>query len=136
MDNRSFNRQEGFRRPDGMPPYDNGAPYGASRPPYDGYGRYDGRHRVPYTPPVQGGNGMGIAGFVLAVISLFGPWLPVAGGVTWLLGLIFSIIGVTRRPRGLAVAGLVISIVSLVLFVVVMLFMGALLFTSSEFLDI
>lgn len=63
----------------------------------------------------QGVNGMGIAGFVLAILGLLLCWIPWVDWVLWLLGFIFSIIGVCRRPRGLAIAGLVISCIVIVL---------------------
>lgn len=57
-------------------------------------------------------NGIGIAGFVCAVCAvLLGQSFGAMG--LWLLGLIFSSIGLTRRPRGLAIAGFVISIAGL-----------------------
>lgn len=69
-------------------------------------------------------NTMGIAGFVLALISLFVGWIPFFGWIVWLLGLIFSIIGVTKEPRGFAIAGLIISFIGVILLIV--LFMGIL----------
>jgi len=58
-------------------------------------------------------NGIGTAGFVLALIALFLGWIPVVGWVLWILGLIFSLIGLFRTPRGFAVAGLIISVIGL-----------------------
>ena len=46
-------------------------------------------------------NGMGIAGFV------------------WLLGAIFSIVGLFKEPRGFAIAGTVISFIDLILLLLV-----------------
>lgn len=102
-----------------------------------GQGAQDGcgtdSRRNPFAPdnamwgnrePSQGTNGMGVAGFVLALVSVFGTWLPFVGGLTWLLGLVFSCIGLTRRPRGLAVAGLIISLVWLLLWLVLVIFVG------------
>ena len=73
-------------------------PYGQYPPP-PGYG---------YGPPAAAGtNGMAIAGFVLAFFCS-------------LLGLIFSIIGLNQAKQrnqggqGLAIAGIVISIVSMI----------------------
>lgn len=64
-------------------------------------------------------NGMGTAGFVLAILGLVFCWVPVLDWVLWLLGLIFSIIGVCRRPKGLAIAGIIISCIYLILVTVV-----------------
>ena len=60
-------------------------------------------------------NAMGTAGFIIALV-----WIPVLGWILWLLGLIFSGIGVTRKPKGLAIAGLVISLIGLILLIVVL----------------
>lgn len=60
---------------------------------------------------------MGVAGFVLALIGLFLFWVPVFNWILWLLGLIFSIIGVTRKPKGLAIAGIAISFVVLIILI-------------------
>lgn len=62
-------------------------------------------------------NGMGIAGFVMALLTLFLGWIPVFGWVLWGLSLLFSFIGIFKRPRGLAIAGLILSIVGLVFIV-------------------
>lgn len=64
-------------------------------------------------------NGMGIAGFVLALVGLFLSWVPVLGWIIWLLGLIFSCVGLFRRPKGLAIAGLCISCLGLIFLIVV-----------------
>jgi hypothetical protein len=61
-------------------------------------------------------NGIGVAGFVLSLVGLFLGWIPLAGQIIWLLGLIFSFIGVFRMPNGLAAAGLVLSLVGAVIF--------------------
>lgn len=81
-------------------------------------------------PVTHGSNGMGVAGFVLAMVSVFGTWLPYVGVFTWLLGLIFSCIGLTRRPRGLAVAGLVISLLWMAVWVVLVLLVGIAVFSE------
>jgi hypothetical protein len=69
-------------------------------------------------------NGMGIAGFVLALVALFLGWIPILGWVLWLLGLIFSFIGIFKSPKGFAIAGLVISLIGIIFLLVVF---GALL---------
>lgn len=56
-------------------------------------------------------NGVGVAGFVLALIALFLGWVPIWGWLLWILGLILSFCGIFKAPRGLAIAGLVISVV-------------------------
>ncbi len=64
-------------------------------------------------------NGIGTAGFVLALIALFLGWVPVLGWLVWVLGLIFSFAGIFKSPRGMAVSGLVISLIGLILLLVV-----------------
>ena len=73
---------------------------------------------VGYQQPAKQGNPMGITGFVLAIIGFVLGWIPILnwiGWLLWLLGLIFSIIGVFKTPKGLAIAGIVISVLFLIL---------------------
>ena len=69
-------------------------------------------------------NGLATAGFVLALCALVLFWLPVVAQIVWVLGLIFSAIGLSKarkldgQPRhGLAVAGLVVSLAGVVRFI-------------------
>ena len=64
-------------------------------------------------------NGTGVAGFVLALIALFLGWIPVLGWILWLLGLILSFVGIFKKPKGLAIAGLVISLLGFILLIFV-----------------
>tara|TARA_B100001939_G_scaffold341589_1_gene351430 strand:+ start:459 stop:746 length:288 start_codon:yes stop_codon:yes gene_type:complete len=64
-------------------------------------------------------NGIGTAGFVLALIALFLGWIPFLGWIIWLLGLIFSFVGVFKSPRGLSIAGLIISFIGIIMLIVV-----------------
>lgn len=72
-------------------------------------------------PAVQApSNGMGVAGLVLGITSVGLCWLFAVGFVLGLVGVILSANGVTvgRRTgagRGMAIAGLVLSLVGLVL---------------------
>ncbi len=65
------------------------------------------------------GNAVGIAGFVLALVALVFSWVPVLNWILWIVGLILSAIGVFKVPRGLAIAGLVISLVSVIIIIAV-----------------
>ena len=58
-------------------------------------------------------NGMGTAGFVLALLSLLLAWVPVLGWILWLLGVVFSLIGLFKSPRGLAIVGIVLYMIVL-----------------------
>ncbi|MDR2801740.1 MAG: hypothetical protein LBB31_00805 [Prevotellaceae bacterium] len=69
-------------------------------------------------------NGIGTAGFVLALLGLIFCWVPVLDWILWILGLILSAIGVFKEPKGLAIAGLCISLVAVILIVFIV---GALL---------
>ena len=60
-------------------------------------------------------NGMGITGFVLSLVAIILFWVPVLNVVLFILGLIFSIIGIVRKPKGFAIAGLIISGVNAIL---------------------
>jgi len=64
-------------------------------------------------------NGLGIAGFIISLIALFFGWVPIFGWILWVLGLVFSFIGMFKNPKGMAIAGLVISIVSVILMLLV-----------------
>ena len=74
-------------------------------------------------------NGMAIAGLVLAICAIAVSWLPGVNFVCWILGLIFSIVGLRNANRGapyrgLAIAGLVISLAGIVLIVVLIIAVG------------
>ncbi len=76
--------------------------------------QYQGRTYPPRN------NSLGIAGFVLALLGLLLSWIPVFGWVLWVLGVVFSFIGVFKVPRGLAIAGLVISFIGLIFLIFIM----------------
>jgi hypothetical protein len=67
--------------------------------------------------PSAAKNGIGTAGFVLAIITIFLGWVPVLGWIIWILGLIFSFAGMFKKPKGLAIAGLIISLFGLILII-------------------
>ncbi|UAM97449.1 hypothetical protein K8354_14150 [Polaribacter litorisediminis] len=64
-------------------------------------------------------NGIGTAGFVMALIALFLGWIPILGWIIWVLGLILSFVGVFKTPKGLSIAGLVISLIGIILLIIV-----------------
>lgn len=66
---------------------------------------------------VNPSNGIGIAGFVLSVIAIFVGWIPFLGWFVWLLGLVLSFIGIFKAPKGFAIAGLIISLIGIVLLI-------------------
>ena len=59
--------------------------------------------------PTPRKNSLGTTGFALSLVALVVGWFPVVGWIVWVLGAIFSTIGIFRKPRGLAIAGACIS---------------------------
>ena len=78
-------------------------------------------------------NGLGIAGFVISLVAAFISWslyttlcsteplfrayvegIAIITAPLWILGLIFSVIGIYRNPRKLAVAGVIISLTNII----------------------
>ena len=76
-------------------------------------------------PPAKS-NGIGTTGFVFALIGLFLSWIPVFGWILWVLGLIFSFVGLFKTPKGLAIAGFIISLID----VIVLIFVSAAIFSA------
>ncbi len=81
----------------------------------------------PQQRAAQPSNGLGTTGFVLGLIGLLFSFIPVIGLVAWplvILGIIFSAVGISKASKGratnkgLAIAGLVVSVVGLVICVV------------------
>jgi uncharacterized membrane protein len=64
-------------------------------------------------------NSLATAGLVLAIIAIVFSWVPVLNMILWILGLIFSGIGMRKAPRGLAIAGLVLSLITIIIIVAV-----------------
>ena len=77
------------------------------------------KYQTPYFyqqtnyPIQEESNSAGTTGFVLSLLSLLLCWVPFITFILFVLGLIFSIIGISRKnsPKGLAIAGLVLSCV-------------------------
>lgn len=81
----------------------------------------------PPEQPTQPRNGFGTTGFVLGIIGLVLSFIPFVGVIAWplvILGIVFAGLGLMRiRSRkadnkGLTIAGLVVSIVGLVMCIV------------------
>ena len=87
-------------------------------------GNPNGGQTVIINQPIKKSNGIGVAGFVLALIGLIFCWVPILNWILWILGLIFSFIGVFKKPKGLAIAGLVISCIWIIIWFAII---GALL---------
>ena len=78
-------------------------------------------------PPTKESNGIGTAGFVISLICMLFSWVPVLSWVLWVIGLILSFVGIFKKPRGLAIAGLIISCFDLIVILVVVSAIAALL---------
>ncbi|MDR0606641.1 MAG: hypothetical protein LBG80_20410 [Bacteroidales bacterium] len=72
-------------------------------------------------------NGIGVAGFVVSLVALFFGWIPFFGWFLWVLGLLFSFVGLFKSPRGFAIAGFLLSMFYLVVFLLLIGSIGALL---------
>ncbi|PRY43514.1 MmpS family transport accessory protein [Umezawaea tangerina] len=79
---------------------------------------------TPTLPPLptQPRNGLGTAGFVLGLLGFFFSFIPFIGVIAWplvVLGLVLSLVGLSRTSRGtannkgLAIAGVVLSALGL-----------------------
>ncbi len=92
------------------------------------------QYSQPYynQPQPSRSNGLGITGFVLSLLALLLGWVPVIGWIVWLLGLIFSLIGIFRKPRGLAIAGLLLSLLALI---VILYMTGTFVSTAGSIMD-
>ncbi len=68
-------------------------------------------------PAAAPSNGMATASLVLGILGLVTAWIPIVGLVAWIfapLGLIFGIIGLGKPTgKGLAIAGLICSVIAL-----------------------
>jgi hypothetical protein len=64
-------------------------------------------------------NHIGLTGFILSLIALGLGWIPLFGQILWGLGFSFSIVGVFGDRKGFSVAGMIISVISIILFVFV-----------------
>jgi hypothetical protein len=74
---------------------------------------------------VEKSNGAGTAGFIFALIGLILSGVPVVNWILWFLGILLSFIGLFKAPRGLAVAGFIISIIGIIAILVLASFFGA-----------
>jgi len=84
-----------------------------------------------YEPPAT--NGLGVAGFALSLTGLIA-----CGGLLCPIGLILSLFGLTKEPRGFAIAGTIIGFLGSVLAGIVLFFFASAIngFTSGSWLGI
>ena len=69
--------------------------------------------------PVSRKNGISTAGLVLSIVGLALCWVPGVNLILWFLGFLFSFIGIFKRPKGKAIAGLIISVISIVVILLI-----------------
>lgn len=112
-------RLPGGRAPGATTPYTGASGIAAQWQPAPsnpaGHARLVAAH--PVAPTALAPNGVGIAGFVVGLVSVFLPLI--LGLVGGMVGLGLSIAGMTRPQsrKGLAIAGLVLSIVAILLLI-------------------
>ena len=78
----------------------------------------------PSNSPAKEGNGLGIAGFVVALVGAVLFWVPVLGIILSVIGVVFSAIGIRAARKfdaphkGLSIAGLVVGLVALLVSII------------------
>ena len=67
-------------------------------------------------------NNMAISGLVFGIFAILGFWAPVAGLTAGIIGIICSIIGLSKKKsrKGMAITGLILSIVAIILSLVIL----------------
>jgi hypothetical protein len=91
---------------------------------------YDQQSGVPPTQTVYvqnapKGNGLGVAALVVGIVAISGVWIPLLNIVSIIFAIIaigLAIAGIVvgstkKRPKGTAIAGLVLGLISVVVFV-------------------
>lgn len=82
----------------------------------------------PTVPAKKESNGLGIAGFVIAIVGVLLCWVPVLGIILALIATVFSAIGLRASTKsgaphkGLSIAGLVLGILELVAAILITVF--------------
>ena len=69
----------------------------------------------------------------MSILGLALCWIPIVDVILWFLGFLFSFIGVFKRPRGKAIAGLIISVISILVIILVLGGIGAALSETDWF---
>lgn len=76
-------------------------------------------------------NGIWTAWFVLALLGLFLSWIPIIWRILWFLWLVFSSIWIFKKPKWLAMAWLIISLIDIIVLVVVIWWMSAIIHSAT-----
>lgn len=72
-------------------------------------------------------NSKGVVGFVCSLLTIILCWVPLLGILLGIISFIFSILGLSKGPKGLAIAGLIISIVAIPFVVLYQILFGSML---------
>ena len=67
-----------------------------------------------------GGSGKAVTSLVLGIISVLGTCIPLIGLICGIPGIVFGALGRKSPSKGMATAGLVISIIGLILSILMM----------------
>lgn len=97
-------------------PYAQQQPQYAQQPQY--YAPPQQPQYAPAPPAPKGSNGLGIAALVLGIVGGLVGLIPILGWiglVACFVGVVLGAIGAFRVPRGLAIAGVIVSILGLIL---------------------
>ena len=73
---------------------------------------------------------------MLSIVGLALCWVPGVNLILWFLGFLFSFIGIFKRPKGKAIAGLIISVISIVVIILVYRLYGSALLESDVMDDV
>ena len=93
--------------------------YGQGQPYQQPYPPQPARAVVYDTMPMKNNN-MAIAGLIIGIFSLLGCWIPFWNLILSVAGIVCSAIGLAHKGRsGMAIGGLVTSIIALVLAIIV-----------------
>lgn len=81
--------------------------------------------QVAEQPVVKAKNGLGLAGFIIAIVGLVLCWIPILGTlllfVAWVLSVIGLIIGIVKKKKiVLAIIGLALSTIGYIVAAVVL----------------
>lgn len=69
-------------------------------------------------------NSVGTAGFILAVVAIVLCWIPLLNFILWLIGAVLSVVGLFKQPRGLAIAGTILSFLGIVIGIILVAALG------------
>jgi uncharacterized membrane protein YkgB len=83
------------------------------------YQQYQQLQPYPQTP----GNGVGVTGFVTGLLGLIFFWVPFIGIILGILGVVFGGVGFQQfrkrgQTNGLAIAGLVLGIITVAIYII------------------